>query len=61
VIAEIWEGHLNWFGQMVDEHDGYRDRTVFVASSRGSIIAQITIWVPLSHLIIKDRLNPTMR
>lgn len=61
MVAEIWEGHESWFGQMVDERDGKRDRTIFVASSRGGIIAQIKMWVPLSHLIFRDRLNPIIR
>jgi hypothetical protein len=61
MVAEIWEGHSTWFGQMVDEYDGWRDRTIFVASSRGSVIAQITVRVPLSHLVFRDRLNPTFR
>ncbi|MEK7343392.1 MAG: hypothetical protein AABZ73_06170 [Pseudomonadota bacterium] len=61
MIAEIWEGHQRWFGQLVDEGSGRRDGMIFTATSRGSVIAEIRIWVPLTHLKFEDRLDPTYR
>ncbi|ATI82268.1 hypothetical protein A6768_21240 [Sphingobium yanoikuyae] len=61
MVAEIWEGHTCWFGQLVDEDSGKRDGTIFTAISRGSVIAQISIWVPLTHLKFEDRMDPTRR
>lgn len=61
MVAEIWEGHAYWFGQMVDEYDGHCDSTIFIAANRGGVIAQMSSWIPLTHLVFRDRFNPTLR
>lgn len=61
MIAEVWEGYDGWFAQVVDEQTGIPDGTMFRAKNRGTVIAQIKMWVPLSHLPIRDCFNPTGR
>jgi len=61
MIAEVWEGTDCWFAQLVDENRGAPEGVLFEARSRGAVIAQITMWVPLTHLPIRDCYNPTRR
>ena len=61
MIAEVWEGYEGWFAQLVDARAGVPEGMLFMAKSRGAVIAQIRMWVPLTHMPIKDCYNPTMR
>jgi hypothetical protein len=60
IAAEIW-GNVSgmWFGQLRDQSTGLPESQVFIATSRGSVIAEIRYWVPLTHLPFLDRVCPT--
>lgn len=58
--AEIWTNISGlWFGRLVDPITGLRDTMIFIAMSRGGVIAEMRYRLPLSHLNFQDCFCPT--
>ena len=60
VVAEIRENCSGvWTGQLRESDTGAQIGRPWVARSRGELIATMRKWVPLSHLVFQDRMDPT--
>lgn len=60
LVAEI-RGNISdmWIGQVRDSDTGELDGMVFSARSRGSLIALMRYYLPVTHLAFEDRFCPT--
>lgn len=59
VKAEIWENLAGlWQGRVIDPVTGRPDWFVWSAKSRGSLIANMQLGVPVTHLEFVDTICP---
>jgi len=59
IVAEISGNRCGlWNGQLRESDTGDAIGGIWQAHSRGELIAKMRHWLPLTHLVFLDRMNP---